>query len=429
MSFLWTVRDSPRLMNAPLTKKAYYLDCVQKNLSLSSNNQLHLRLQEIIPTALRAQSYLNKILTYDQLHSLPSQISYSTTLLVSPQQERRALIPRRALFDVRMQLMAESPDTSTPASSNTTSSAPSTSGSTLSPPSSVKKKKKRRSHLPGAGTESTDADDLTGLLGDTDLATSIYEGGYKTWEGATDLARLVLERGPRKDIDELARVNHIIEFGCGTALPTLVLFQHCLRNDLALPFTLADYNAEVLRLVTLPNLVCMWAMECAPEAMSPGLPKDVDGEIVDGEGELEVTPELLDRFTNDLEGRGIILTLLSGPWSPQLTKHLVAPLAQEQSVLCLAAETIYSPISLVAFAEVLVEVLKKARHSKAFIAAKRVYFGVGGSVDGFKEEVSRRGAMCGEVQNSGIEGCDRSAETVRDGGTGVGRCLLEVQMF
>ena len=325
--------------------------------------------------------------------------------------------------------MAESPASNSSTTTQTSSSTPDSPTSTLSAPTS--KRKKRRKPLPGAAPPSED-DDWTGLLGDSDLRKSIYEGGFKSWEGSTDLARLVLERGPRKDIDELSRVDSIIELGCGTAVPSLVLFQHVLRNDLQLPFTLADYNADVLRLVTLPNVLCTWAVECAPEALLPGPPEDsgAGNDIVNGDGELDITPALIDRFLDDLEARGMPLTILSGPWSPQLTRHLTAPLASEQSILMLAAETIYSPVSLVSFAEVLVDVLKKVRHGKGFVAAKRVYFGVGGSVDGFKEEMARRGAMCAEVQNSGIEGCDRSSDAVGEGtGSGVGRCLLEVQMF
>lgn len=342
-------------------------------------------------------------LLHAQLATLPSQISYATSLLISPQHERRTLIPRRALFDVRMQLMAEASPQSTATSNND--------GHHAQP-------------------RDTNPTDTATLLSDSDITTSVYEGGFKSWEGAHDLARLVLERGPRKDLDDLARVDHVVELGCGTALPSLVLYQYALRNGLQIPFTLADYNVDVLRLVTLPNLLCVWAMECAAQAMSSGLPEDdgVDG-VVNGEGDLEVTPELLEQFASDTETRGMPITFLSGPWSPALTKELVAPLSTEQSMLVLAAETIYSPASLEAFAEVLVSMLRAVRHGKALVAAKRVYFGVGGSVDAFKEEASRRGALCGEVQNSGIQGCDRSATFRQVGSSGVERCLLEVQIF
>ena len=51
-------------------------------------------------------------------------------------------------------------------------------------------------------------------LDQSDLATGVYEGGFKTWECAVDLASLLLDRGPRKDIDELIRCDQVIEVRC-----------------------------------------------------------------------------------------------------------------------------------------------------------------------------------------------------------------------
>jgi len=48
-------------------------------------------------------------------------------------------------------------------------------------------------------------------LGDADISQNVYEGGFKSWEGAMDLARLLLERGPRKDIDDLERCDGVVE--------------------------------------------------------------------------------------------------------------------------------------------------------------------------------------------------------------------------
>lgn len=48
-------------------------------------------------------------------------------------------------------------------------------------------------------------------LDTSDLRSGVYEGGFKTWECSQDLASLLLDRGPRKDIDELIRCDQIIE--------------------------------------------------------------------------------------------------------------------------------------------------------------------------------------------------------------------------
>lgn len=45
----------------------------------------------------------------------------------------------------------------------------------------------------------------------TDIRTGVYEGGFKTWECSVDLASILLDRGPRKDIDELIKCDQIVE--------------------------------------------------------------------------------------------------------------------------------------------------------------------------------------------------------------------------
>jgi len=48
-------------------------------------------------------------------------------------------------------------------------------------------------------------------LDDADIRTNVYEGGFKSWECSFDLANLLLDRGPRKDLDDLCRVDHVLE--------------------------------------------------------------------------------------------------------------------------------------------------------------------------------------------------------------------------
>jgi protein-histidine N-methyltransferase len=115
---------------------------------------------------------------YPQLANLPDKLSFSTLTLTSPLGHTTTL-PRREIFDVRVQLMAEDDGT-------------------------------RENVL--AGLEATD------------LQTNIYEGGYKTWECALDLVKFLLDRGPRKDLDDLVRVQHVVELGCGSAVPSLLLW-------------------------------------------------------------------------------------------------------------------------------------------------------------------------------------------------------------
>ncbi|KAH9863620.1 hypothetical protein J1614_009552 [Plenodomus biglobosus] len=257
------------------------------------------------------------------LSSLPDKISYSTITL-SPPNGPHTRLPRRELFDIRLQLMAEDDNTSpTPLSGLSTS----------------------------------------------DLAPNIYEGGFKTWECSLDLARHLLHRGPRKSLDDMARVNHVVEMGCGSALPSLTLFQYALRERQSCYFTLTDYNADVLRLVTLPNLLLAWVatLSAAQSAVlfsegGGGNPlldgggggnaaTGQDGNADDDNGDVYITPTLLAAFKSTLAELGISLTFVSGSWTPTQTLLDLVPSSHDLNTLILASETIYSPASLAAFTE------------------------------------------------------------------------------
>lgn len=105
--------------------------------------------------------------------------------------------------------MAESQPTSPTSSTFSTSSQSSTPKVYLT--NGIKKKKKRRDLNGNPIIDRSNGEGSEIGLGDVDIEQNVYEGGFKSWEGAMDLARLVLERGPRKDIDELSRVESVVE--------------------------------------------------------------------------------------------------------------------------------------------------------------------------------------------------------------------------
>lgn len=80
--------------------------------------------------------------------------------------EKRASLPRREMFDVKLQLLQD-----------------------ISP----------------------ENDRVVEQIDKSDLRSGVYEGGFKTWECSVDLASLLLDRGPRKDIDELNQCDQIVE--------------------------------------------------------------------------------------------------------------------------------------------------------------------------------------------------------------------------
>lgn len=79
----------------------------------------------------------------------------------------------------------------------------------------------------------------------------------------------------------------------------------------------------------------------------------------------------------------------------------------------IGAETIYSPAALKSFAETLLGILDALPddNKSALVAAKKVYFGVGGSMEDF----------CNLVRENG-----RSVEQVREESDGVRRATVEV---
>ncbi len=233
--------------------------------------------------------------------------------------------------------------------------------------------------------------------------------------------RYLLDRGPRKDLDDLMRVGHVIEMGCGSALPSLVLFQYAVRNQLGIYFTLTDYNADVLRLVTLPNLLLTWVGTLGAEESAELFPETGNPLLgLEESGELYVTPQLLARFREALGGVGITMTFVSGSWTPVGKLLDLVPSAPDLNTFILGSETIYSPASLEAFTDAIVALMGRVKSGKTMVAAKRVYFGVGGSVDGFREACAQRGCVAYEMEFEGLgDGSDG----------GVRRCLVEVQMY
>lgn len=206
-----------------------------------------------------------------------------------------------------------------------------------------------------------------------------------------------------------------LQLGAGTALPSMILYRHAIQNAmLGLTFIFADYNEEVLRLVALPNIILNWAAVTNYDQLGESRPSLTE----ESKGEFELTPAVVDRFIAEMKCKNLTINLLSGPWSPALAE-CIPQSAPEMGLVILAAETIYSPESTTAFVELLAILLRRVKMAKAMIGAKRIYFGVGGSVDGLKEACREKGAVAYEIENHGVSGMDG----------GVGRALVEVQMY
>ncbi|KAH8775594.1 hypothetical protein F5883DRAFT_261325 [Diaporthe sp. PMI_573] len=319
------------------------------------------------------------------LAKLPSKIAYSL-LDVDLDGNGPIQIPRRELWDVRVQLMAE---------------------------------------------EDAEGGELEPGLGAHDVKTGIYEGGFKSWESSVDLVKVLAAKNVPGSL--ASAPFHIIELGCGTALPSLALFQWALHSSaqtakgsredrIPLIITLADYNPSVLQLVTMPNLLLAWALH----------QRNYDPLVQDAwsstEGELEITEQVVDSFKSFLTTAGIHVSFISGGWSPELVELIYSSSASLPSgtddggapqTLIMGAETIYSPFALSSFTDTLLSILRRereagpTRQATAIIAAKRLYFGVGGSLDDFVDKMRNLGA--------GVSMVREETEGVR---RGVVECVL-----
>jgi len=199
--------------------------------------------------------------------------------------------------------------------------------------------------------------------------------------------------------------------GCGTALPSLALFQWQLaqnRDSSELSLGLADYNPSVLQLVTVPNILLTWAQLRSGSSWEP-------------EGELDIDEELLHAFSAGLEQRNITLSFYSGAWSPEFV-HLVTSTSRSRKealdapLLILGAETIYSPVALKSFTESLMTILHLQDNSEAMalVAAKKVYFGVGGSIEDFCDALRARRGKVEQIREE-VDGVRRAVMEIKKG--------------
>ena len=320
-----------------------------------------------------------------QVSTLPDNISYST-LTVSDKNVVK--IPRRELYDVRMQLMAEDEDLPDSA-----------------PPSSVP------SSVTCEGRRMKEREVMLDFVnGHEDVRPGIYEGGLKSWECSIDLVRWLARQ---LDLNNIAQGSpRVLELGCGTSLPSLFLFQEAVRmshdgagrdrdvNRGGATFHLADYNYEVLRLVTMPNVFLSWVLCARPEILS--LPS----------GDIGVTEDLKATFLTSLHGMNVQLGFISGCWGDEMLS-LLDPQRIGYNIV-LGSETIYEPSTAGEFTKVLVECLDA--RGVGLVAAKKLYFGVGGSMEAFAHSVrAREGWAVKEVEHIG-----------REGG-GVGGVIVEVK--
>lgn len=236
----------------------------------------------------------------------------------------------------------------------------------------------------------SNAAELEILMGEQpeDIRPNVYEGGLKSWECSLDLVKVLSESSSDRSI--------VLELGCGTAMPSQYIFMSYLASQehkKGLTLILADYNQSVLRLATLPNLIISWAKSTLSKDQWIEL-QAIDVEAPTSENEILLTDKLLQAFAKDLKSKGIYIELISGTWGREFN-DLVKSMVSSSNLQILTSETIYQPKNLPLVCETLLEFLQVYSAAEVYVAAKDIYFGVGGSVVDFTNYMNQRVTQMG----------------------------------
>ncbi|ODQ78193.1 hypothetical protein BABINDRAFT_162864 [Babjeviella inositovora NRRL Y-12698] len=232
-------------------------------------------------------------------------------------------------------------------------------------------------------------EELDILMGNTneDVRVNVYEGGLKSWECSYDTVDVLAERMQQLGGVEAFRGQYpkICEFGCGTGLPLCFLLSKFLamESELATELVLSDFNYSVLRLVTVPNMIINWASTVDVSELVQWQ-ASADGQQF-ADDELLFTPVVLEHFEQALKRAKVDVSVISGSWGAQFND-----LVGRGSVdLLVSSETIYAPSTLPVVGESIIELLCSST-GFALVAAKDIYFGVGGSVGEFAQYLTQR---------------------------------------
>ncbi|KAF9965458.1 Histidine protein methyltransferase 1 [Mortierella alpina] len=255
--------------------------------------------------------------------------------------------------------------------------------------------------------------EMLALAGTSDLVKGVYEGGLKTWECALDLVAYLAEQ--KENFDG----QRVLELGCGSALPGI----YVLTQSDSVKVDLQDYNDQVLKLVTLLNVLLnthvrpdqqpideeeedekeMEEIETdqADKADGEGEDEDEDEEDEDEEPEADPADGDFQGVELDLpDSEEERLQLLSkvanqskffmGDWSG-LVELMAFKDDADKYDLILTSETIYAEESHPKLYATIKNSLK--RGGKALVAAKTFYFGVGGDILSFRRLIEKDGVF------------------------------------
>ncbi|XP_059446113.1 uncharacterized protein LOC132177700 [Corylus avellana] len=206
-------------------------------------------------------------------------------------------------------------------------------------------------------------------LSNSDLVPGKYEGGLKIWEGSLDLVKALCSEVKSGSLSFSEK--RVVELGCGHGLPGIFA---CLEGAAAVHFQ--DFNAEVIRCLTIPNVKANLSEKNGPLATHA----KNSGEVRFFAGDWSEIHKLLPHVQDN-----------------EKDLHYSSEQSQVAGYdIVLMAETVYSISTL----QSLYELIKKCticRHGVVYMAAKKHYFGVGGGTRRFLSLVEKDGVMAANL--------------------------------
>lgn len=217
---------------------------------------------------------------------------------------------------------------------------------------------------------------LRGILADSDLVSGVYEGGFKVWECAVDMVEFL-----NNEWTDKLHGKRVADIGCGHGFPGIF----CLQKGASF-VAFQDLNREVLTECTMHNLAL----------------NNIN------------LPDAL------LQSRGFYC----GDWRDTKLAGLMQGSGNKFDLL-VTCDTLYSVASMPYLLRLVDDLLSE--HGVLLVAAKRFYFGVGGSTGEFIRQLD-------EWNKGTDQGSGRSrsrfkatvAHTVEDGKSNV-REILHIE--